>query len=325
MHRCTREELIGQPIAGLTPSDLQEEVQAGFARLVSGEVDRLHSYSLTADGEQIPVEIRAARIEWEAEPALLLVVSDISNLRATERKLEEKSRELDAFMYRASHDLKGPLASIIGVTNIAQDEVADERAREYFQLIAQSTRRLDTILMDLIDITRLNQAEVQLEPINLKAMIQEVIDSLAHSPEAEGMEFQVASELTSPFVSDVRLMTSILQNLISNSINYRDPSKATSYLRIYISGQHDEGIFRIEDNGQGIHPRIREKVFDMFYRGNTKSRGSGLGLYIVKNAIEKLNGRLELHSVHGEGTTFTFRLPLLPPPAVEAPDNASAD
>lgn len=239
----------------------------------------------------------------------IAIITDITARKATEIKLKEKNNELDAFVYKASHDLKGPLASIIGVTNIGREEVNDPSALRYFDLINKSTKRLDLILSELIDVTRMNKAKLIIEPINLTKIVEEIINSLKHLPKSQIIDFQTDISLTNGFQSDKKLLTSILQNLIVNSINYQNPKQLPPKILVSIKENHQRVEFTVSDNGVGIPEKMKKKVFEMFYRGNTQSKGSGLGLYIVKNSIAKLNGICELESEEGKGTTFHFSLP----------------
>lgn len=242
----------------------------------------------------------------------IAIITDITDRKATEIKLQEKNNELDAFVYKASHDLKGPLASIIGVSNIARDEVHDPQAIRYFDLINKSTERLDNILTDLLDVTRINKAKLNIEPVDLKGLVEDVINSLRHQPQSREVDFRTEFQLENGFQSDKKLLTSILQNLIGNSINYQNPQANPPFVKVDIREEEDRVHFEISDNGQGIPERLQKRVFEMFYRGNTDSKGSGLGLYIVKNSIEKLQGFCTLESEAGTGTRVHFSLPTEP-------------
>ncbi|MFK7920486.1 MAG: PAS domain S-box protein [Bacteroidia bacterium] len=239
----------------------------------------------------------------------IAIITDITNRKKTEIKLQDKNNELDAFVYKASHDLKGPLASIIGLTNIARDEVQSENAIHYFDLIAKSTKRLDDILLDLIDVTRINKAKLHLESINLTETVGEIINSLMHQPKSQKINFVTDIHLANGFKTDKKVLISVIQNLLVNSINYQNPQSDKPFVRVSAHENLDRVHFRVEDNGLGIPSRLQHRVFEMFYRGTTKSKGSGLGLYIVKSAIEKLNGTCELQSEEGIGTTINFTLP----------------
>lgn len=240
----------------------------------------------------------------------IAIITDITDRKFTELKLQEKNSELDAFVYKASHDLKGPLASIMGVTNIARIEVSDPKAHEYLNLISKSTKRLDLILSELIDVTRINKGALNLEEVDVAQLISEIIQSLSHLPSAQHVSVIQKMHIDAPIISDKKLLTSILQNLIVNGINYHDPKKAEPKVEINVWQNGTKVLFDIVDNGLGIPDRMKHKVFEMFYRGNTQSQGSGLGLYIVKSAIGKLEGSIKLDTVEGEGTCFSVSLPI---------------
>ncbi|MEZ4775053.1 MAG: PAS domain S-box protein [Bacteroidia bacterium] len=239
----------------------------------------------------------------------IAIVTDISDRKLTEIKLQEKNNELDAFVYKASHDLKGPLASIIGVTNIAREEVKDSSAHRYFDLITKSARRLDGILTELLDLTRINKASLVIESVDIHALVEEIIHSLRHLPQSEKTEFITDIQIEQPFPSDKKMLVSILQNLIVNAVNYQDLRKEQPQVKISAFLRNEKAVFKVEDNGVGIPEKIQGRVFEMFYRGNTLSKGSGLGLYLVKSALEKLNGTIELQSEPGAGTLFTVTIP----------------
>lgn len=261
----------------------------------------------------------------------IAILSDISAQKQTEIKLQEKNDELDAFVYKASHDLRGPLASIIGLTQIARDEVHEAPALRYLDLIARSAKRLDSILSELLDLTRMNKSPVQIAPVDVGALVEEVIGSLRHHPGALRMDFRVDIPPVCVLPSDRKLLGSVFQNLIANSINYQQAQAAAPHVCVHAREEPGAWAFEVSDNGQGIPAKLLPRVFEMFFRGTNQSKGSGLGLYIVKVSIEKLGGHCEIHSTEGEGTRFFFTLPrhaapeglsvasaLPPPPALPA-------
>jgi PAS domain S-box-containing protein len=233
---------------------------------------------------------------------------DITERKKTEQDLLEKVGEMDAFIYRASHDLRGPLASIAGLTNLGREEIKDKKSIFYLDKIHDSVTRLDNILQELSKIARVTQAKIEPTEINLKKEIDDILDSLKHLPNYAQIGF--IKEINVPVLfSDKILLIIILQNLIINSINYYDEKKEKPFLHIK-TFENINGIkIILSDNGVGIPADMQEKVFEMFFRGTNTSKGSGLGLYIVKNAIKKLNGTIHLASNEGEGTTFSINLP----------------
>ncbi len=230
------------------------------------------------------------------------------------KKLRAKNKELDTFVYKASHDLKGPLASTLGLVNVMKQEIQDPLSLKYIDLVKESTVRLDSILMDLLQVTRLKQGALEVAPIDFDHLINEVTKSLHHDPGYKAVHIRLFVEQLKKFYSDRKLITSVLQNLIDNAIKYRNPEERFPYIYISVTDQKDGMKVRIIDNGLGIPKELQQKVFDMFFRGHEKSQGTGLGLYIVSNTIEKLGGRIKMESDEGKGTHFTLFLPSKPAP-----------
>lgn len=239
-----------------------------------------------------------------------LQVENEEHVKTAER-LRVINQELDNFVYRASHDLMGPLASILGLVDIARIDLAEhEGAMNYLELIEKRGKRLNVILVDLIEATQVKQGKIEFARINVLDLVQQVLDNPAskNSPGDHVFKLEVDPELE--IVSDQRLLTSILQNFIDNSIKYRDPDKEENITWIKVARHEDNTIdFVIKDNGIGIPDDLKGKVFEMFFRGTSQVDGSGLGLYIVKQAAEKLKGTIDMESEFGEGTTFKAIIP----------------
>lgn len=243
--------------------------------------------------------------------AIIAISRDNSERKELEEKLEEKIKELDTFIYRSSHDLKGPLASLMGLVNIAKNEVKDAAAIQYMEIIERSVTHLDSILMDLLNSTRVTQGEIKSTIIDFHELITSIVKSFENLPEARGTDIQLNINQKSPLLFDKTLLNNVLQNLIINAIKYKDPEKRNSFVKINVEEKTDTVDITIEDNGEGISNEMQKNVFDMFFRGNTKSSGTGLGLYIVKNAVHKLGGSIKLTSKEGQGTRFHITLPII--------------
>jgi signal transduction histidine kinase len=228
--------------------------------------------------------------------------------KVTERTaaLQEKNRQLDSLIYKASHDIKGPLRSIIGLTTIGQKDVQDPNAKTYFEHILKSTNRLDNVLSDMLDIAKINEKPIQHERIDFEAIIKEIMLSFSNFPGVNDVRIHWDIRETKPFNSDYKIVYSILQNMVENAIKYRDTAKPQSYLNIAIQTDSGQSIWEFDDNGLGIDTQMKEKVFDMFFKANESSTGSGLGLYLVKISVEKLGGQVKLETERGRGSKFTF-------------------
>jgi two-component system sensor histidine kinase ChiS len=224
-------------------------------------------------------------------------------------ELSTTNQQLEAFIYKASHDIKGPLRSIIGLTTVGQKDIKDPDSLVYFTHILKSTQKLDKLLADMLELTKVKEALVIKEKINFRELVNEALTKFEHMDEYERIKFQVTIDQTEDFYSDRKLLYSIIQNLIENPIKYSDPEKAESYLRIYISVDASQAQLRFSDNGIGIPENIQSKVFEMFFKASERSGDTGLGLHIVKTSVEKLNGTISLDSQPGVGSTFTVWFP----------------
>jgi len=222
---------------------------------------------------------------------------------------KENADELNVLLYKVTHDIKGPLSSIIGLSNLALEEIEDKKAAEYFLRIKKNSEKLHTFVTELLNVTKISIKEADKELINFKDIIDDILNSLQFIPNFKTIDIKVSINQEVDFLSDSMMLYSIFQNIIENSIKYSDQTKTKSYLHIAIEVTKDKTIVTFEDNGIGIEDNLNEKVFEMFFRATDNSIGNGLGLYIVKKSIEKLNGMVTLMSKLGQGTItkITFR------------------
>lgn len=224
-------------------------------------------------------------------------------------ELKKINAELDRFVYSASHDLRAPLVSIQGLSKLAIAESQSEVDRKYFKLINDRVIRLDDFIRDIIEYSRNARTERKLESFSLNPMINEVIENLKYMEGADRITFSVCSNVEEVHTDKSRLKV-VLSNIISNAIKYHNLRQDNPNVEIVSSQLESTVCIRIKDNGIGIPEEAREKIFDMFYRASDRAGGSGLGLYIVKEIVEKLEGSITVSSVFGEGTTFEVRIPV---------------
>jgi signal transduction histidine kinase len=223
--------------------------------------------------------------------------------------LTKTNRELDRFVYSTSHDLRAPLTSIMGLLNIAERSQSTHEMKNYMLMMKDRIHSLDKFIKDITDYSRNNRLDISREKVNLHELAHEVWDSLRYSPEAERIDFHVDIAEDAVVESDKNRLRIIIGNLVSNAIRYHDSRKDGKYIRLRHQLNGRVFYLKVEDNGQGIAPEYHGKIYDMFYRGNEKSKGSGLGLYIVKETLMKLSGSIHLESAPGVGSTFTVKLP----------------
>lgn len=224
-------------------------------------------------------------------------------------KLKAQNRELDRFVYSASHDLKAPLRSIIGIISIARTETTDDLMLRYLEMVSRSAAKLDNFINDLVNYSRNSRMEVKQEKINFKAMIDEILEDLSHMENASNLKIKTDIQ-SAECLGDGPRLKIIFSNLISNAIKYQKrQSRDNAELEIRIVPKKEAIEISFSDNGEGISAENQKKVFEMFYRASENSHGSGLGLYIVKEVVGKLNGKIDLVSRPGRGTRFTVYLP----------------
>ncbi|MFN0200423.1 MAG: PAS domain S-box protein [Bacteroidia bacterium] len=259
----------------------------------------------------LDIEFRYMADEEEEGKYVVAMVRDLTLLKETELKLQAKNQELDTFIYRASHDLKGPLDSIRAVLNYVQTDDDADVSQRYFRMIEDCTDRLHTGILNLVKTTFIAEWNGLMEEVSLASVLEDAKARLRFSPVKEKVNVTVHPEyLSHNIFTSPELLSIVFQQVIDNSLQFKDKNKPTAEVEIAMTTTEEELYVRISDNGIGICEKIQPKVFDMFYRGSVKSKGSGLGLYIVKKAIEKLQGRYALTSAENIGTTFELWLPL---------------
>jgi signal transduction histidine kinase len=237
------------------------------------------------------------------------LISLASEIKTKNTELEKANRELDRFFYSASHDLKIPLMDIKGAINTALAENKNEEVLAYFEVLKERAQTLDNFLLDIIDYARNSQTGLRLEAVNIEALVDDVIRNFAFTKDADKIKFQTDVNCDYLVETDrVRLIV-ILNNIISNAIKYHSLEKRDPWINIQAYYCERKLTLIISDNGQGIDEELLPKIFDMFFRGTNQSKGSGLGLYIVKETVERMAGDVSVLSDFGKGTIFTLTIP----------------
>lgn len=240
------------------------------------------------------------------------IALDITERKKSEEKLISSNRELETFIYRASHDLRGPLTSIMGLINLSKMEITDEKSQQYLNMIDTSTKRLDGVLIGLVNTMRIKDTKIFNDKIDFTKIIPEILKKNEHLEAYSKMIISNSVAVELPFFSSRLIIESIFENMIENAIKYQNHVTESSLLKIAVS--ENDKIIQIvfQDNGIGIDASIHDKIFEMYFRGEHQPQGSGLGLYIVSIGIEKLGGGIELESKKGHGTKFIISLPRKP-------------
>lgn len=225
------------------------------------------------------------------------------------RAVEERNYQLDQFVYKTSHDLRAPISSALGLINIIKMDPDYSRWPQYLELIDGSLKKQDTFINAMLSFSKTTRANNKSEPIDFRELITQCLEelqTLGGFAEVEQL-IQVRQE-GEVFYSDRMKLYIILSNIISNSIKYRDSFKK-SFLQIEVTLNPRGAEITISDNGIGIAAKYQQHIFDMFFKATERSDGSGLGLYIVKQTIEKLHGHIITDSELGKGSRFKIFIP----------------
>ena len=227
------------------------------------------------------------------------------------KELNKINKELDSFVYSISHNLRAPVASIIGVAHLAKlDENKGREAVNHFcDLIEKSALKLDRTVKQIIHYSNNARANLVVSEIDLQEVCDECFKQLNYLNGWHRIEKNVKIKSESAFHSDRYRLAVLMTNLLSNAIKFEDEGKPSSQITVNVVVSSAQMTVNIFDNGVGIRPEILPYVFNMFYRGNEKSDGDGLGLYIVKEVVEKLKGTIDIKSEYGQWTRIDFSIP----------------
>ncbi len=230
-------------------------------------------------------------------------------IKKQNKMLEKTNLELDNFVYSASHDIRSPLTSVLGLINIATKSTDKKEIDQCLHLMKSRIYRLDEFIEDILDFSRNLRLEKKFREINLYYFIDDILNNHDFGDRFKHLEVKISLATDFEVISDPLRLKIILKNLFSNASRFSNLRKDKPWLRI--SALRVDGNFQliIEDNGEGIREELKDKIFDMFYRASEKSKGSGLGLYIAKEMVNKLHGTIKVSSIYGEGSQFIIELP----------------
>lgn len=237
------------------------------------------------------------------------ILARTEELISVNEKLKKTLADLDRFVYSASHDLSAPLKSILGLVQIAKLENKDKLLHDHFNHIERSINKQEIVINNLIQFSRNSRNEPMETQVDLDFLLKEMVNELKYYPGFNTVDVNIDLSVVQ-VVGDEARLSMILNNLLSNAIKYQDAGKKRSFIKISTKTHENFWSLTVTDNGQGINEEEIDKIFTMFYRANEQSDGSGLGLFIVAEAVEKMNGTIKVTSKLGEGSTFTVNFPL---------------
>ena len=322
-------------LLGYAPNELDNTAIESFYELIHpDDLDRIRMTleSHLLNGSKYAVEVRlrtksgeyewfsdSGQAVWDKSGTPIRMVGAIvkiherkvaeERIKKQNRMLEKTNLELDNFVYSASHDIRSPLTSILGLINIASQSKDLKEVNECLDLMRTRIDRLDDFIEDILDFSRNLRLDKKLREINLYYFIDEIIHNNDFGEHFDKLDIRLSFTPDFEVISDPLRLKVIIKNILSNASKFINLRNEFPWLRI--SALRVDGNFQliIEDNGEGIRKELQGKIFDMFFRASEKSKGSGLGLYIVNEMVEKLNGNIKVNSTFGHGTQFIIELP----------------
>jgi PAS domain S-box-containing protein len=317
----TLAEVVGRkPGSFLQGAESKQEVIAFMHdRLTHGlgfkDVE-LVNYSKEGKPYWVSIEVQPIHDKTGKAIQFVAIQSDISERKAHQQALlarnEELSKinaELDRFVYSASHDLRAPIASLLGLIEVARMEKSMDNMGKLLDMQKKSLQRLDQFIKDIVDHSRNTRLLVEYEQINFENIIQDSFEHMQFLENADRIRKIISVEQTSPFYTSPNRLEIIINNLVSNAMKYADLMKNDPFIEIRVRATDEKAVVRVIDNGEGIPAESNSKIFEMFYRASSKGMGSGLGLYIVKEAIQKIGGTISVHSEFAKGAEFIVEIP----------------
>ncbi len=325
----THDMLAGKTIYEVLPAETAEKAGEHFRKAFA---DNPCTYEEIYRDRTFLTNVRPLRTLNGAVDHIMVLSVDITERKQAERKiqtlneeleqrvrqrtaqLETRTKEIEAFSYSVSHDLRAPLRAISGFAQIIarrHRQNLNEEGQHYFDNIIQASQQMDRLIDDLLRLSRLGRAGVHREAVSLQAVLEDIRARYAGRIEAEQVAFSIPEALPT-IRSDATLVSAILTNLIDNALTYRRAG-AKHRVEVHCTATDATVTLGVTDNGIGIPAEFREKIFVLFQRlhGQDEYPGTGIGLALVKKAIELLDGKIVLQSEVGKGSTFSVELPAL--------------
>jgi len=288
---------------------VNKEKAASWKNILLSRTSRFSSeISLEVDGVRNYFDVFVTRYTTDLSEGYLLKLHNVTNRKESEKALKQSNAQLDQVIYKTTHDLKAPLMSALGLINVAE-MVPDSEKKSYLKMIRKSLMKLESYIDEMNHFFRNDKMAVQREKIEMKPLLEDELENFKTGHQAEHIDIQVQVDENCEFYSDKVRIKTIVTNILSNAVKYSDVEKAESFIRIDVLVNADVCSIKIEDNGIGIQQEDQSKIFDMFYRATDQREGTGLGLFIVKDTVERLNGTIKLCSELGKGTTFLLHIP----------------
>lgn len=224
-------------------------------------------------------------------------------------ELQKAYDELDKFAYSATHDMRGPILSVLGIIDLTKNAEDMAEIKEMVGMMENAMLRLDNYIQNLHDHYSIRRGELNITDIDFENVMKDMSDLYDITGKLRNVTFKKSVHQNGKFRSDDISIKIILNNLLSNAFKYQKRDNNDKFVSIDIKSENGTTVITVQDNGIGIPQKNMNDVFTMFFRGANDEIGSGFGLYNVKDALGKISGKIELESVENEGTKFIVTIP----------------
>lgn len=235
----------------------------------------------------------------------------VEELIEKNKLLAERNQELDQILYRASHDLGSPVASMVGVLSLLQLEAVPENFKPYCEHFEKAIHQMQAVVKTLILLGQATSESFNPSVFQIQDVVEEEINQLNYLGNFNQVEFKKSFSGHAQLYMDESQLRIILKCVLANAVIFRNPGKGRVMIDVHV--QPDQLALQITDDGEGISAETGKKIFDMFYRGSEKSVGMGMGLYMVRKIVDRLHGSLQWQSGDGQ-TVFTISIPVTAAP-----------
>lgn len=327
-------EVVGENITLLLDPDERESFQGELEKLPDENSETLFEQTverrgITRNDETFPIEMTFSSWEQQGETYLTAIIRDVTERKRREEelrsltdeleeKVEQRTKELEQFVYAASHDLREPARVMETYAGFLEDDLGedlDESVRQDLKFIRDSANQMNELIDSLLQLSRIGQDDIHLETVSLEGCVREVLE------QQEVLERQDPPEIhrdeLPEVTADPSLMRDLYKNLLGNAFKYGQPEDDKLEVRLTVEERKDEWVLGVRDNGAGIDPEFHEEIFEPFRHLDTNGdkAATGIGLAICRRIVERHGGTIWVESTPGEGTHFRFTLPKTEEPA----------
>jgi len=318
----TTEEVSGRPLTTLMPERFADAHRAGLARYLATREARVIGRTVELagrrkDGTEFPLELSLAAWNQGAEVAFTAIIRDITSrkegeerLRSYATQLEAANKEIEAFSYSVSHDLRAPLRSLDGFSQALLEDYhdrLDDTGRDFLQRVRAASQRMGTLIDDLLSLSRVTRGDLQVEKVDLSALATALAAELQRSDPQRDVRFAIAPDLVAR--GDPGLMRLVLQNLLGNAWKFTG-KRSPAHVEVGSMAHDGRRAFFVQDDGAGFDMAYAAKLFGAFQRLHASDEfpGSGIGLATVQRIIHRHGGQVWAEGTPGRGATFYFTL-----------------